>query len=188
MYRIFIRVFSLSQKRSAEMLLNELNIHLLALLSEHNRCTGYDLAKMMSTSRVWRASHQQIYRQLNQLAEDGLLSCYEEPQDGKPDRKVYSLTQAGVAKFHEALESATPSIKSLHSIRTVMLNAGNQKYFEDLLVQLRGEIQKTEQMIKETSVPSERISMQREIYIHRAEESYCLEALSYLKDAKRLAA
>ncbi|WP_237300863.1 PadR family transcriptional regulator, partial [Vibrio anguillarum] len=115
------------------MLLNELNIHLLALLSDHKQSTGYDLAKMMSTSRVWRASHQQIYRQLNKLADDGLLSCHEEPQDGKPDRKVYFLTKLGIAKFNEALESATPSIKSLHSIRTVMLNAGNQQYFEDLL-------------------------------------------------------
>ncbi|AUW07558.1 PadR family transcriptional regulator [Vibrio campbellii] len=170
------------------MLLNELNIHLLSLLSEHKTATGYDLTKMMSTSHVWRASHQQIYRSLNKLADDGFLACKDEPQKGKPDRKVYSLTNDGIAKLNEAVESVIPSIKSLHSIRTVMLNVGNQKYFEELLEQLRTEIQKTEQLLEETELPSERISMQREIYINRAEESYCVEVLEYLQDSKRMAA
>lgn len=170
------------------MLLNELNIHLLSLLSEHKKATGYGLTKMMSTSHVWRASHQQIYRSLNKLADDGFLACQDEPQKGKPDRKHYSLTEVGIKKLNEAVESALPSIKSLHSIRTVMLNVGNQNYFEELLEQLRAEIQKTELLLEKAETPSERISMQREIYINRAEESYCVEALEYLQSAKQIAA
>ncbi|EJG0621847.1 PadR family transcriptional regulator [Vibrio parahaemolyticus] len=170
------------------MLLNELPIHLLSLLSEHKKATGYELTKMMSESRLWRASHQQIYRSLNKMADDGFLVFKDDPQEGKPDRKVYSLTTEGIAKFNEAVESATPSIKSLHSIRTIMLNVGNQKYFEELLEQLRAAIEKTEQLLEKTENPSERIAMQREIYINRAEESYCVDALAYLQDSKRMAA
>ncbi|MFW1108301.1 PadR family transcriptional regulator [Vibrio parahaemolyticus] len=170
------------------MLLNELPIHLLALLSVHKKATGYDLAKIMSESRLWRASHQQIYRSLNKMADDGFLMFKDDPQEGKPDRKVYSLTAEGIAKFNEAVESATPSMKSLHSMRTIMLNVGNQKYFEELLAQLRAAIEETEQLLEETDNPSERIAMQREIYINRAEESYCVDALAYLKNHKCLAA
>ncbi|MBF4366405.1 PadR family transcriptional regulator, partial [Vibrio anguillarum] len=89
---------------------------------EHEQGTGYELTKLMSNSRIWRASHQQIYKSLKKLAKNGILVCKHEPQEGKPDRKVYSLTSEGINQFNKAVENINPSMKSLHSIRTVMLN------------------------------------------------------------------
>jgi DNA-binding PadR family transcriptional regulator len=59
--------------------------------------TGYELAKEFDVSLgfFWQASHQQIYQQLKSLAIDGLLAVTEVPQAGKPDKKLYGITEAG---------------------------------------------------------------------------------------------
>ena len=59
--------------------------------------SGYDLKRRFerSVSHFWSASHQQMYRELHRLHEERLLDCTLQPQEGKPDRKVYSLTDAG---------------------------------------------------------------------------------------------
>ncbi|ATC60142.1 PadR family transcriptional regulator [Vibrio anguillarum] len=170
------------------MLKNELNIHLLSLLIEHEQGTGYELTKLMSNSRIWRASHQQIYKSLKKLAKNGILVCKHEPQEGKPDRKVYSLTSEGINQFNKAVENINPSMKSLHSIRTVMLNVGNDTYFVDLQVKIKAEIQKLELLIKKEELPCERIAMTRELYILRAEEMYCLDALAFLSSNQAMVA
>ena len=45
------------------------------------------------------------------LAENGLVSCREIPQDGKPDRKTYSITDAGRKAFDAALRNTNPQHK-----------------------------------------------------------------------------
>ena len=61
--------------------------------------SGYDLAKFFDTSIgfFWSATHPQIYRQLKKLQEEGLVTSVEEVQTGKPNRFVYSITDAGKA-------------------------------------------------------------------------------------------
>lgn len=63
--------------------------------------TGYELAKQFDVSLgfFWQASHQQIYRELKRLHTQALVSVREVPQSGKPDKRVYTLTQSG----HETL-------------------------------------------------------------------------------------
>lgn len=59
--------------------------------------SGYDLAKNFDASIgfFWRASHQQIYRELGKLRERGLVESTEMPQVGKPNRIVHTITAAG---------------------------------------------------------------------------------------------
>ncbi|MFV8783393.1 PadR family transcriptional regulator [Microbulbifer sp. SA54] len=59
--------------------------------------SGYDLKRRFtrSVTHFWSASHQQMYRELHRLHEEGLLDCIEQAQAGRPDKKVYSLTDAG---------------------------------------------------------------------------------------------
>jgi DNA-binding PadR family transcriptional regulator len=61
--------------------------------------TGYDLKKRMdnSTQFFWRARLSQIYPTLKKLAEEGLVEAVVIPQQGKPDKKVYFITEAGRA-------------------------------------------------------------------------------------------
>lgn len=75
--------------------------HAILTLLETEKGSGYDLLKRFKARLgfFWNASHQQIYSQLKSLHQDGLIECNLEPQQGKPDRKVYHMTPAG----HDAL-------------------------------------------------------------------------------------
>lgn len=66
-----------------------------ALLED--RMSGYELTKAFDTSLgfFWKASHQQIYKALRELEQQGLLESEDVPQAGKPDKVVYGLTPAG---------------------------------------------------------------------------------------------
>jgi transcriptional regulator, PadR family len=71
--------------------------HVILTVLSNGEATGYDITKAFSTtiSNVWKASHQQVYRELNKLAERGAVTYRLEPQVGKPDRKVYAITPVG---------------------------------------------------------------------------------------------
>lgn len=69
--------------------------------------TGYEIKKMSEEGRFSHfidASYGSIYPALTRLTEQGLVECREEQQSGKPDRKIYSITEAGRAAFVAALE------------------------------------------------------------------------------------
>lgn len=59
--------------------------------------SGYTLKQRLdgSVRSFWSATQSQIYRELHGLQVDGLVSVEAVPGDGKPDRKVYSLTAQG---------------------------------------------------------------------------------------------
>lgn len=61
--------------------------------------SGYDVLQRFKTglAHVWHASHQQIYRELDKMHTAELLSCETIPQQDRPDRKVYHITEKGVA-------------------------------------------------------------------------------------------
>ena len=69
--------------------------------------TGYEINKMFEDgpfSHFLDASYGSIYPALTRLTEKGLVTCRQEPQDGRPDKKVYSLTESGRQTLREALE------------------------------------------------------------------------------------
>jgi DNA-binding PadR family transcriptional regulator len=73
---------------------------LLGLLSYHDQ-TGYDLKKLFDDSirNFWYASMSQIYRELNALEKKGYVTSTIQPQADRPDRRIYSITEAGRTAF-----------------------------------------------------------------------------------------
>jgi DNA-binding PadR family transcriptional regulator len=68
--------------------------------------TGYEIKKDMEEglfSHFIEASYGSIYPALSQLAHEGLVTFREEEQAGKPDKKVYAITDAGRAALRRAL-------------------------------------------------------------------------------------
>ncbi|PXA88386.1 PadR family transcriptional regulator [Nostoc sp. 3335mG] len=64
--------------------------------------TGYDIRRMCTEGEFAyfiEASFGSIYPALAKLEEDGLVTSRTVPQDGKPARKVYSITDAGREAF-----------------------------------------------------------------------------------------
>lgn len=90
----------------------------LGLLTVQEAC-GYDLKKTFETSfkHFFPAGYGSIYPALADLAEAGLVSCREIPQVGKPDRKVYRITEAGENAFINALNRTDPQ----HKLRSEFL-------------------------------------------------------------------
>ncbi len=75
--------------------------HLILALVAQKPSTGYEITYEFDavSSFFWRATHQQIYRELASLAEDGLLRFKSVEQRSKPDKKVYSITAKGRKAF-----------------------------------------------------------------------------------------
>ena len=71
---------------------------LLALLAR-GALTGYDLAQRMrrSTDFFWTARHSQIYPELARMAAAGLVTHEVIHQSERPDKKLYTITDAGYA-------------------------------------------------------------------------------------------
>jgi len=79
---------------------------ILGLLT-YRPMTGYDLKQYFdqSINYFWSAQLSQIYRELGALESEGCVFHHTERQDGgRPDRKVYSITKEGEAKFQQWLE------------------------------------------------------------------------------------
>lgn len=81
--------------------------------------SGYDLKKQFESTfaHFFAAGFGSIYPALSSLAEQGLVSCEEIPQEGKPDRKVYEITGAGREFLLEALQNPCPC----HKVRSEFL-------------------------------------------------------------------
>ena len=77
----------------------------LAILS-FGDATGYEIRKESTEGRFSYfddASFGSIYPALARLESEGLVTVREEPQTGKPARKVYSITETGRTEFVNSL-------------------------------------------------------------------------------------
>ncbi len=81
--------------------------------------SGYDMKKTFESTfgHFFAAGFGSIYPALSSLAEAGLVTCTEIPQDGKPDRKVYEITAAGHDALMQALDNPAPA----HKVRSEFL-------------------------------------------------------------------
>lgn len=134
---------------------------ILATLIGETPCSGYDLAKQFNSAlgNFWKATHQQIYRELARLEADELVTSEVVPQDDRPDKKVYSVTEKGkkylidwivepnepittkidlLAKFHvgylvspEVIMDEIERLKKIHEINLSRYYKLEEKYFHD---------------------------------------------------------
>ncbi|WP_428342093.1 PadR family transcriptional regulator [Mycobacterium sp.] len=74
----------------------------LAALLE-GESSGYDLAKGFdaSVANFWMATPQQLYRELERLADEGLIQARIVEQERRPNKRIFSLTEAGYAAIRE---------------------------------------------------------------------------------------
>lgn len=86
------------------------NAILAALLD--GEASGYDLAKSFDSSiaNFWMATPQQLYRELDRMAADGLIVTREVQQERRPTKRLHAVTAAGRAALHEFLEAPAKPI------------------------------------------------------------------------------
>ena len=59
--------------------------------------SGYDLWKKFTecTNHYWKASQQQVYRELSKLESQGAIASEIVSQENRPDKKLYRITTIG---------------------------------------------------------------------------------------------
>lgn len=100
--------------------------------------TGYEIGRQFDRSigYFWSATHQQIYRTLGKLHADGLVSYEPVAQEGRPDKKVYTLSAAGRDALRHWVNSPTP-IQQLRDDLGVKIRAAALGDLPDLITEMR---------------------------------------------------
>ncbi len=121
--------------------------------------TGYDIEQWMqaSTGHFWHAKISQVYMTLKQIEEQGLVSSHIEPQEGRPDRRVYTLTELGQVTLAEWLNKpiVEPEMKKDSLLLKLFfgLPTGKTALLTQLRLQL--DLHKRQKQVYETESPQE---------------------------------
>ncbi|MGG6292822.1 PadR family transcriptional regulator [Leptolyngbya sp. AN02str] len=81
---------------------------ILSLLSDRP-ASGYDITKQFDSSVgfFWKATHQQVYRELAKLEAQGWVESDTIAQTGRPDKKLYRATTTGLQALRDWIAEPT---------------------------------------------------------------------------------
>ena len=98
---------------------------LTALLEED--LSGYELAKRFDRSLgyFWRASHQQIYKDLRKMSDNGWVGSRSVEQTGKPNKVIYSLTRLGKDTLDQWMHAAGKVQPGKDDLLVKLFNVGH---------------------------------------------------------------
>jgi PadR family transcriptional regulator, regulatory protein AphA len=101
--------------------------------------TGYEIKQTMdqSTGHFWHAKQSQIYTTLKKLEYDGLVISHPEPQDRRPDRRVYTITDSGGRALKDWLLQPVTKLDTTKQLLLLKLFFSGKLEKEDILTQLR---------------------------------------------------
>lgn len=109
---------------------------LAALTSEP--ASGYELSKRfdVSVANFWPASAQQIYRELDRLEGEGLVTARDVRQQKRPDKRVFSVTAPGRRELAGFIRSPTRATV-IRDDMLVKVASINQKNSADVAAAVR---------------------------------------------------
>jgi DNA-binding PadR family transcriptional regulator len=92
----------------------DLRSTILGLLS-WKPASGYDLKRIISDSDIfyWSGNNNQIYKNLIELQQEGLVTHHVHFQDSLPAKKIYAITEKGLTELRQNLVEA-PDAPELH--------------------------------------------------------------------------
>lgn len=129
----------------------------LGLLSWDRPMSGYEIRKWAEQMRFfyWSPAQSQIYGELNRLAERGWVTASEVAQDGRPDKRVFSITPAGQAELSRWLaeDPAGPTI--VKNGTALKLYFGHATTPETLLRLLHEHLAELDEMLGQTAIVQE---------------------------------
>jgi DNA-binding PadR family transcriptional regulator len=113
--------------------------------------TGYDLKKMFAglTAFYWSGNNNQIYKTLVQLLAEGLVTHEVQYQENSPPKKIYTITEQGLAALREWVLSAPqpPELRNTFLIQLAWADQLKHLELESLLEKYEKEV--TEQLYME---------------------------------------
>jgi len=84
--------------------------HAILGFLDYGPMSGYDLKKLFdqSVTHFWSATQSHIYKALENLEAEGMVESQVIPQEGKPNRKQYKITEAGKAELRRWVSTPLP--------------------------------------------------------------------------------
>ncbi len=136
--RVDVRLVTFLSIRIVKLVTVSLRDAVLAALLD-GEASGYDLAKSFdaSVANFWMATPQQLYRELDRLAEQGLIRARVVQQERRPNKRMFSLTEAG----HQAIREFTarapkPSvIRDDLAVKLLAADAGDARAVRDFMAE-----------------------------------------------------
>jgi DNA-binding PadR family transcriptional regulator len=108
---------------------------LVALLDEE--LSGYQLAKAfdLGVANFWHALPQQLYTELAKLEKEGLVAGREVIQDTRPNKRLFTVTEAGLAELERYAATANKPTFMRDDL-TVKVQAAHHIDADELIAQL----------------------------------------------------
>ena len=131
--------------------------------------TGYDLKKIFDSSirHFWPADQSQIYRTLRNLTGQGFVEMEKVPQEDRPDRKVYSITEAGRAELMKWL-SGPPPLGDARNAALIQVFFAGQLSDEEILVKFEDFVAILRTILAQyNQIPAQIVPYQQEISSQR---------------------
>jgi DNA-binding PadR family transcriptional regulator len=134
--------------------------------------TGYDLKKAFDVSvrHFWPADQSQIYRTLARMAERGWVEMEVIPQEDRPNRKLYHVTEAGQEELRGWLAMPLPLDEPRIPWLVQVFFAGQLDdedilpLFEQEAEQLRARLARYDRIPQESAVYVETVGSPREAF------------------------
>jgi len=109
------------------------NAVMAALLE--GEASGYDLAKGFeaSVANFWMATPQQLYRELERMEGEGLVSARVVQQERRPNKRLFSLTDAGLEVLRDYVGEAPakpPALRDELMVKVQCVDIGDVGDFE----------------------------------------------------------
>ncbi len=151
--------------------------------------TGYEIKKMVEDgmfNHFIEASYGSIYPALTKMTEDGLLLCRAESQSGRPDKKVYSITEAGRGELVRAMSVQPRDDKFKSEFLFMMLLSdllpGNhlKDVYERRLEDVREEYELIRQMASECDDPGTKFVTGYGLAVFEAKIKYLKENMGFV--------
>ena len=108
-----------------------------AILGLINRepMTGYDITREFNSNNLanfWYAKHSQVYPELSRLMEEKLVTCEVVIQGEKLEKKLYSITEAGLRMYFS--DFMTPEQLKTHLTNQLQKHILKEQYLSDIML------------------------------------------------------
>ncbi|MFD2616013.1 PadR family transcriptional regulator [Terrilactibacillus laevilacticus] len=179
--------------------MNTLGYVLLSIISIRPY-TGYELVQIMAAAS-WKANHSQIYPLLSKLEQQEMLSFEYVEQIGKPNKKIYSITEKGEEALKDWIVSESPDpiirdefMMKIYAMKLIDTNTAKSliekrlAIFEEKVTSREATLQAIEKNHQETlkDITSKQfgryIFFKRKHQMEKEEISWCKWVLSLIDD------
>lgn len=136
---------------------------ILGLLN-YGDMTGYDIMRVFkdSLSFFWTAQTSQIYRELQTLKKNGWVTDKSVLQKGKPDKKLFSITESGKSELNRWLSEENTGFETKSPLLMKTFFRGERNIDENIAF-FKQVKKDCESIILDKQIPSKNVAIYEEV-------------------------